>query len=151
MSAKGIYYVPTLMVYEMWRDNEIFQPVADSKRRQLANTVREHIASYQRALKSGVRIAFGTDTFEKPGSNSHELELMVRYGMTPMEALKAATIVSAELLGVSDSTGSIEAGKSADIIAVDGDPVLDIGAVRHVAFVMKDGAVFVAPDSMLQR
>lgn len=146
MATKGIYYVPTLMVYEMWRDNEIFQPVSDMKRQQLANTVREHIASYQRALKSGVRIAFGTDTFEKPGSNAHEIELMVRYGMTPMEALKAATTVSAELLGIAESTGSIEAGKAADIIAVDGNPLDDIGAIRHVAFVMKGGAVFVAPE-----
>jgi imidazolonepropionase-like amidohydrolase len=145
MAAKGIYYVPTLMVYEMWRDNEIFQPVPEAKREQLANTVREHIASYQRAIRSGVRIAFGTDTFEKPGTNARELELMVRYGMAPIDALRSATTVSAELLGISDKTGSIEAGKSADIIAVDGDPIADIGAMRHVAFVMKGGAVFRGP------
>lgn len=145
MAAKGIVYVPTLLVYEMWRDNEIFQPVPAAKRQQLANTVREHIAAYRRALKSGVKIAFGTDTFEKPGSNARELELMVNYGMAPLDALRAATSVSAELLDVADVTGTIELGKSADIIAVDGDPVSDMSAMRHVSFVMKEGTVYVGP------
>ena len=145
MADKGIYYVPTLMVYEMWRDNEIFQPVPDAKRLQMANTVREHIATYQRALRDHVKIAFGTDTFEKPGTNSEELVLMVRYGMSPAEALRAATSVSATLLDIADVTGSLEAGKSADMIAVDGNPFTDIEAMRHVAFVMKEGVTYVEP------
>jgi imidazolonepropionase-like amidohydrolase len=145
MAEKGIYYVPTLMVYEMWRDNEIFRPVADAKRQQLANTVREHIAAYQRALRSQVKIAFGTDTFEKPGTNAQEIVLMVRYGMRPEEALKAATSVSASLLDIDNVTGSIEPGKDADMIAVDGDPFANIEAVRHVSFVMKQGVTYVQP------
>jgi len=145
MADKGIYYVPTLMVYEMWRDDEIFQPVPAATRQRLANTVREHTATYQRALKSHVKIAFGTDTFEKPGTNAQELVLMVRYGMSTLDALKAATSVSADVLDVANITGSIEPGKSADIIAVDGDPFTDIEAVRRVAFVMKEGVIYKTP------
>jgi imidazolonepropionase-like amidohydrolase len=142
MAAKGIYYVPTLMVYEFWRDDEIFHPVPAAKRQQLANTVREHTAAFQRALKDHVKIAFGTDTFEKPGTNAQELVLMVRYGMSKQDALKAATSVSADVLDLASVTGSIEPGKSADIIALDGDPFTDIEAVRRVAFVMKEGVIY---------
>src|SRR4051812_17938346 len=98
MAERGIYYVPTLLVYEMWRDGEIFAPVPEAKKQQLAATVREHTATFQRALKTPVRIVFGSDTFEKPGSNPRELELMVRYGMSPIDALKAGTSTAAQLL-----------------------------------------------------
>jgi imidazolonepropionase-like amidohydrolase len=143
MAKRGIYYVPTLMVYEYWRDGIIFAPVPQAKRQQLANTVTEHIAAYRRALKSGVKIAFGTDTFELPGTNPRELELMVKYGMTPLDALRAATSGSADLLGISDMAGTIEVGKSADIIAVDGDPLADMSALRDIRLVMKSGEVYV--------
>jgi imidazolonepropionase-like amidohydrolase len=143
MAKRGIYYVPTLMVYEYWRDGIIFAPVPQAKRLQLANTVTEHIAAYRRALKSGVKIAFGTDTFELPGTNPRELELMVKYGMAPLDALRAATSGSADLLGISDVAGTIEAGKSADIIAVEGDPLEDMSALRNVRLVMKSGQVYV--------
>jgi len=143
MAKRGIYYVPTLLVYEYWRDGLIFAPVAQEKRQQLAKTVLEHIAAFRRALKSGVKIAFGTDTFELPGTNAQELQLMVKYGMSPLDALRAATAGSADLLGISDVVGTIEIGKSADIIAVDGDPLKDISALIKVRFVMKSGQIYV--------
>lgn len=143
MAQHGIVYVPTLLVYEMWRDGEIFAPVSDAKRLQLANTVREHTLSFQRALKTPVRIAFGSDTFEKPGSNPRELELMVKYGMSPLDALRAGTATPADLLGLSDVVGTLEPSKSADLIAVEGDPTLDMAALRRIVLVMKAGAVYV--------
>ena len=143
MAKRGIYYVPTLMVYEFWRDGIIFAPVPQDKRQQLAKTVTEHIASYRRALKSGVKIAFGTDTFERPGTNPQELELMVKYGMSPLQALRSATEDSADLLGISDVAGTLEIGKSADLIAVDGDPLKDMSVLRKVKLVMKSGRIFV--------
>lgn len=143
MAERHIAYVPTLMVYELWRDGMILGPVSPQKREQLANTVREHILAYQRALKTPVHIAFGTDTFELPGTNARELELMVKYGMSPIDALRAATAGSAELLGISDIAGTLEPGKSADIIAVDGDPFKDMSALRRIVFVMKEGEVYV--------
>jgi imidazolonepropionase-like amidohydrolase len=89
-----------------------------------------------------VRIAFGTDTFEMPGTNAQELELMVRYGMRPVDALRSATSGAATLLGINELTGTIEAGKSADLIAVEGNPVEDIRAVQRVSFVMKEGKTY---------
>jgi imidazolonepropionase-like amidohydrolase len=143
MARKGVYYVPTLLVYELWRDGKIFGGISPENKVKLTNTVSEHTESYRRALAAGVKIAFGTDTFELPGTNARELELMVRYGMRPADALRSATSVSATLLGLSELTGAVEPGKSADLIAVEGDPLADISAVRRVSFVMKEGKVFV--------
>ncbi|HYI42131.1 MAG TPA: amidohydrolase family protein [Sphingomicrobium sp.] len=145
MAARGIYYVPTLLVYELWRDGEVLAPVSAERRQQLAKTVEQHVGTFRRALKTPVKIAFGSDTFELPGTNGRELELMVQYGMTPIAALRSGTSVSAALLGVEDETGSLEPGKAADIIALDGNPFEEIRALRRVAFVMKGGAVHVAP------
>ena len=142
MAKRGIFYVPTLLVYELWRDGVVLAPVSAERRAQLDKTVREHILTFQRALKTPVRIAFGTDTFELPGRNAEELELLVKYGMPARQALLSATSVAAELLGVADVTGTIEPGKAADIIAVDGDPFADIQAMRKIGFVMKDGHIY---------
>jgi imidazolonepropionase-like amidohydrolase len=142
MAEKGIYYVPTLLVYEQWRDNKIFSPVPAEDRAKLANTVREHNATFHRALASPVKIAFGTDTFEYPGTNPEELAVMVREGMRPAAALRAATSVAATLLDIDKITGTIEPGKAADLIAVGGDPLRDITLLQHVSFVMKGGVVY---------
>lgn len=141
MAEKGIAYVPTLLVYELWRDAKIFGSITPENKRKLTNTVSEHTETFRRALKTPVKIIFGTDTFELPGTNAQELVLMVRYGMKPIDALRSATSGAAELLGVGEITGAIEPGKAADLIALRGDPLVDIRAVEHVGFVMKDGIV----------
>jgi imidazolonepropionase-like amidohydrolase len=141
MAAKGIFYVPTLLVYELWRDGKIFGPVSPENRVKLANTVTRHTDTFKRALKTPVKIVLGTDTFELPGTNAQELELMVRYGMKPIDALVSATSSAAALLGISKGVGTIERGKSADIIAFRGNPLIDISTLQHVEFVMKKGAL----------
>lgn len=100
-------------------------------------------ATFAKAYKAGVKIAFGTDAgVFKHGSNWLEFGYMIEAGMPPMEALKAATIHAADLLGEKDKLGSIEMGKLADIVAVDGDPLKDPLVFGKVVFVMKDGVVY---------
>lgn len=142
MAQKGIFYVPTLLVYELWRDAKIFGSISPGNKIKLTNTVTEHTASFRRALETPVKIVFGTDTFELPGTNAQELELMVKYGMKPIDALRSATSIAAALLDLQDRTGSVEPGKAADLIAFSGDPLADIRALQHVSFVMKEGVVY---------
>ena len=143
MAQKGIYYVPTLMVYELWRDGKVFGEVAPQTKAKLIATVDRHNETFKRALRSKVKIAFGTDTFSLPGTNARELKIMVSHGMAPIDALRSATSTAAELLGLGNTIGTLEAGKLADIVAVTGDPTSDISAVEHVAFVMKEGKIVV--------
>jgi imidazolonepropionase-like amidohydrolase len=144
MAAKNIVYVPTLLVYELWRDGKLFGGVTPETKKRLDKTVSEHIESFRRALRTPVKIAFGTDTFELPGTNPSELVLMVRYGMRPLDALRSATSGAAALLGVSD-TGAIAPGMAADLIAVPGDPSRDISAVERAMFVMAKGKIIRRP------
>jgi imidazolonepropionase-like amidohydrolase len=96
----------------------------------------------RRAVPAGVRVAFGTDAgVSMHGRNADEFLLMVQHGMTPMQALVAATVNAADLLGLSAEIGTIEAGKAADIVAVAGDPLADVGAMRDARFVMRAGRV----------
>ena len=101
--------------------------------------------TFQRALRKGVRIAFGTDAggFDwKELNETQEFHYYVDYGMTPMQAIRTATTTAADLLGWSDRIGSVEAGKYADLIAVNGDPLKDIAVLDHVKLVMKGGVVY---------
>ncbi len=143
MAQKNIYYVPTLLVYELWLDGKVFGDITPQTRAKLVTTVARHTETFKRALKSRVKIVFGTDTFSLPGTNARELELMVKYGMDPIDALCSATSVSADLLGIAQQTGSIETGKLADIIAISGDPRTDISSVERIVFVMKEGKIYV--------
>ena len=94
-------------------------------------------------MPKGVKIAFGTDAgVSKHGRNADEFELMVKFGMTPAAALQAATVNAAELLGLQAEIGTLEPGKRADLIAVDGDPLVDVTVLKRVPFVMKDGREF---------
>lgn len=143
MAEKNIYYVPTLLVYEFWRDSKIFGQISPENKIKLTNTVNEHIKTFRNALKTPVKIVFGSDTFELPGTNAQEMELLVKYGMQPIDALKSGTTVAAELLGLQNSIGSITGNKFADIIAVKGSPLENIADLQNVVFVMKGGEVYV--------
>jgi imidazolonepropionase-like amidohydrolase len=100
--------------------------------------------NFRKAVAAGVKLSFGTDSGVCPyGQDAKQFAFMVQYGMTPMQAIQAATRNSADLLGHSDLIGSIAPGKSADIIAVDGDPLANIRALEKMAFVMKEGKVYV--------
>lgn len=143
MADRGIYYVPTLLVYELWRDGKLFGGVSPEMKKRLTKTVDEHTATYRRALATPVKIAFGSDTFELPGTNAQEIVLMVRYGMKPADALRAATSTAAALVGVDGVAGVIRPGFAADLIAVAGDPLADIAAIERVALVIRGGKVIV--------
>jgi imidazolonepropionase-like amidohydrolase len=99
---------------------------------------------FTKALRAGVKMSFGTDAGVCPyGVAARQFAFMVKYGMTPMQAIQSATSSAADLLGKSEMLGSIKPGKYADIIAVSGDPLSDIRVLEHVAFVMKDGRIYV--------
>jgi imidazolonepropionase-like amidohydrolase len=110
------------------------------KDRDIAETQREN---FRKAVKMGVKLTFGTDAGVYPhGDNAKQLAYMVRYGMTPMQAIQAATLNGADALGLKDQTGALAAGLAADIIAVKRDPLEDIRALEQVDFVMKAGQVY---------
>jgi imidazolonepropionase-like amidohydrolase len=99
--------------------------------------------NFTKAVRAGVKMAFGTDAGVCPhGINARQFALMLKYGMTPMQAIQSATRNAADLLGKSDLLGSLQPGKYADIVAVNGDPLADIRVLEHVSFVMKEGKIF---------
>lgn len=98
----------------------------------------------RRAHAGGVKIAFGTDaSVAKHGTNAREFSLLVQAGLTPLEAIRAATVASADHLGLAKEIGSLALGKAADIVAVNGDPLKAVSELEHVRFVMKAGVVYV--------
>lgn len=142
MLQKGIYYVPTLYVGEY-----VAQGRAEAGARVWVDMIKIHAETFHRAVAAGVKIAFGTDVggFDWGINEAVEFPLMVKYGMTPMQAIRAATSSAAELLGMQNDLGGITPGKYADIVAVKGDPLNDIGLLEKVDFVMKAGTVFKGP------
>jgi imidazolonepropionase-like amidohydrolase len=139
MVQKGIFYVPTIYVGEY---------VAEGRAKAGAPVWMQmgaiHEKTFRRALKAGVKIAFGTDIggFDWHINPAREFSWMVKFGMTPEQALRSATVAGAELLGWSEKLGTLEAGKLADIIAVPADPLADVTRLEQVRFVMKDGIVY---------
>lgn len=141
----GAYYVPTLStvngyIERLAADPNAYPPeVLPKIQWRIGITGR----SLERAAPAGVRIAFGTDAgVSRHGRNADEFELLVRHGLTPMQAIEAATVNAAGLLGLADEVGSLEPGKSADVIAVDGDPLQDVTVLKDVDFVMREGEVY---------
>jgi imidazolonepropionase-like amidohydrolase len=142
MKAKGVYLVPTLFA-GAWVGEKAdeFPPAIAAKARVAAAQMQ---IMFQHAVKIGVPIAFGTDSGVEPhGLDAREFALMVKNGMSPAQALMAATHNASELLGVAAETGSLEAGKDADIVAVPGNPLEDIRDTEHPVFVMKGGTIYV--------
>jgi imidazolonepropionase-like amidohydrolase len=139
---KGTYFV-----MDIYNDDYILQEGAKAgmlqesldKERALGQLQRDN---FRKAFRAGVRMAFGTDAGVYPhGDNARQFQYMVKYGMSPMQAIQAATINAADLLGWKDRIGSVSAGKYADLIAVAGDPLQDTAELTRVKFVMKGGAV----------
>ncbi|MBV8159038.1 MAG: amidohydrolase family protein [Dyella sp.] len=144
MKEHGTWYVPTIIagkyVQEMAAKPGYYPPQVAAKAMQVGPLIQ---ATAGKAYKAGVKIAFGTDAAVYPhGDNAHEFELMVEAGMPPMYTLQAATLHAAQLLKHERDLGSVSPGKWADVIAVPGDPLAEIGVMRRVSFVMKAGVVY---------
>lgn len=138
----------TYMVADIYNDDYILSEYAKlgypqkiiDKERMVGRTQRENFA---KAVKAGVKVAFGTDAGVYPhGDNAKQFFYMVKYGLTPMQAIQAATISASDLIGLKEKTGSLSKGKYADIVAVEGNPLEDIRRMEKMKFVMKDGKVY---------
>jgi len=143
MKERGTWLVPTLLAgeYAAGRSAIRHYPPAIAAKAKAAVAVRSDM--FRKALRMGVKIAFGTDSAVSPhGINAQEFGLMVDLGMTPAAALRTATASAADLLGLSQTIGTLQPGKAADVIAVPGNPLADIHAMERVKFVMKGGEVF---------
>jgi imidazolonepropionase-like amidohydrolase len=138
------------LVMDVYNDDHILAEFAKlgfpekiiEKERRIGRLQREN---FQKAVRAGVKLAYGTDAGVYPhGWNAKQFAHMVRWGMTPLQAIQAATVHAAELLGWSDRVGAVAAGRYADLVAVDGDPLQDVTLLERVSFVMKGGAVAVS-------
>ena len=148
MKQYGTYYVPTIsagmFVAEKAKEDGYYPPIIVPKALEIGPRI---LKTFSIAHKFGIKIAFGTDSgVSYHGDNAKEFVHMVEGGMLPMDAVKSATMVSAELLGIQDKLGSIETNKIADIIAVEGNPIDDISFMQKVIFVMKEGKVYRSPN-----
>ncbi len=144
MKQRGTWYVPTVsagkFVGEKAKLDDYFPAIVRPKAAAVGPQID---ATFAKAWKAGVKIAFGTDSGVSPhGENAKEFGYMVANGMPPMEAIKAATIHAATLLGAEKDLGTVEAGKYADLVAVTGNPLEDIRLTEKVGFVMKGGVVY---------
>jgi len=144
MLQKGIYYVPTIYVGEY-----VAQGRANAGAKVWLDMIKIHADIFRKAVNAGVKIAFGTDVggFDWGINPAIEFPLMVKYGMTPAQAIRSATTTAAELLGMQNDLGSIAPGKYADVVAVKGDPLADISLLQKIDFVMKGGEVYKSPRS----
>lgn len=145
MAANNVYYVPTLSTINGYKERLAANPNAYVG--EVLKKIQWRIGVTGQSLRiardNGVRIAYGTDAgVSKHGRNADEFELLVQFGMTPGEAIEAATVNAAALLGIADQVGTLEPGKAADLIAVDADPLADVRVLKQVRYVMKGGEAF---------
>jgi imidazolonepropionase-like amidohydrolase len=139
MVRQGTWLCPTMSVYyDHWAPADTPEGKRDRKRAAV------HGPSLQKAVKAGVKIAFGTDAGGFPWSEpiAREFPRMVEFGMSPMAAIQSATSKAAEMLGAEGDLGVVAAGAYADLVAVSGDPLKDIGELQKIGFVMKNGKVY---------
>jgi imidazolonepropionase-like amidohydrolase len=136
MLLKGIYLVPTLYHYQVDREH-------DMKKYGGHSVAEVSEGNFRRVVAAGVKVAFGSGVGPFPhGTQGKEFEYMVKFGMTPLQVIRAATTEAAQLMGWQDRIGSIQPGKFADLVAVTGDPIADITELERVKFVMKDGHIY---------
>jgi imidazolonepropionase-like amidohydrolase len=142
LKKNGTYLVPTLYLMDWHRENAAKANLPDFLQKKMVMVSAQGQNAAKKAFGAGVKIGFGTDAAVYPhGLNAHEFAVYVRLGMTPLQAIQTATINDADLIGWPDKVGTLEPGRWADIIAVDGDPLQDVAVLQHVKFVMKGGSV----------
>jgi imidazolonepropionase-like amidohydrolase len=142
LKKNGTYLVPTLYLVDWQREHAVEANLPDYAKKKMEMVSQTGKANAKKAFEAGVKIGMGTDAAVYPhGLNAHELAVYVALGMSPLQAIQTATINDADLLGWSDKVGTLQPGKWADIIAVDGDPLQDVTTLQHVRFVMKSGEV----------
>ncbi len=140
LKKNGTYLVPTLYLVDWQRENAATVNLPEYARKKMELVSEVGKRNIKKAIEAGVKIGMGTDAAVYPhGLNAHEIAVYVSLGMSPLQAIQTATINDADLLGWSDKIGTLEAGKWADIIGVDGDPLQDVTTLQHVKFVMKGG------------
>lgn len=139
MAQRGTWLVPTLEVYQRGAEPGAMQGLEATEVERFKAVVKFQAPAFQRALQHHLKIAFGLDDY--PDYLDREFVALVKGGMKPAEALQAATVKAAELLGASDQIGTLESGKFADVVAVNGDPLADIANMGNVVFVMKGGEI----------
>jgi imidazolonepropionase-like amidohydrolase len=143
LKKNGTYLVPTLFLGEYMEKNMEHSDVPEYSKQKMRNVIAEMRKNTGKAFAAGVKVAFGTDAAVYPhGLNAGEFHVYVKLGMTPLAAIQTATINAADLLGWTKTVGTIEEGKWADMIAVDGDPTKDVTILEHVKFVMKGGTIY---------
>jgi imidazolonepropionase-like amidohydrolase len=141
MKKKGTYLVPTAYLVDWMQQYGNLPPFYQQKMKDVSAVEKQNAI---KAIKAGVKIAFGTDAAVYPhGLNAHEVDVYVnQFGMSPLQGIQTGTLNAADLMGWTDRVGSIDPGKWADLIAIDGDPLKDVKLLQHVPFVMKSGVVY---------
>ena len=143
MKKNGTYLVPTLFLTEYMQQHLKDSGVPEFSRQKMIEVAAAAPVNVKKAFAAGVKVAFGTDAAVYPhGLNAGEFHVYVKLGMTPLAAIQTATVNASDLLGAKFNVGTLEPGKFADVIAVDGDPTKDVTILEHVKFVMKGGAVY---------
>ncbi len=141
MKKKGTYLVPTAYLIDWMRE---YGNLPDFYKQKMIDVGAAMKVNHKKAIAAGVKVALGTDAAVYPhGLNAHEVDVYVnQYGMSPLAGIQTGTINAADLMGWTDRAGTLEVGKWADLIAVDGDPLKDVKILQHVNFVMKSGVVY---------